>query len=364
MNRVAQIKKVSYVGIGANLLLVGFKAFVGLVSGSIAIILDAVNNLTDALTSGITILGVVLAGKKPDSRHPFGYGRIEYLTAVIISALVLFAGITSAVESAKRIANPEPADYTWVTIVVIVGAIIAKLFLGNYQKNQGKALDSDSLVATGTESRSDAALSASTLVAIAVSAIWGISIEGYVGVVISAIIIKAGVELMLGSLSIILGKRAQGDLAKDIKSEISAIDGVLGVYDLILHDYGPNAAIGTVHVEVDDNTLATQIHRITKRIQQAVYDKFHILLTVGIYARNNSNPEVLEMMKFVRGVALNQNGVTQVHGFFWENGYMSFDIVVNFDADVPAARNVITQAILERIPGTRIDISIDKNYTE
>lgn len=364
MNRSASIKKVSLISIGANVLLVIFKAAVGLISGSIAIILDAVNNLADALGSGIAILGVILAGKKPDSKHPFGYGRIEYLSAVVISAIVLFAGISSIIESVKSIFNPEPASYNWVTILIVVSAIFAKILLGGYVKKQGKKLESESLVASGTEAIGDAALSASTLLAIAASAIWGISIEGYVGAVISLMIVKAGAELMLSSLSNILGKRTQGELASEIKSEIAAVDGVLGVYDLILHDYGPDSAMGSVHVEVSDSASATDIHKIIRHIQLAVAKRFHIILTVGIYAANTTDPEVVQMKEHVKACALQQKGVTGFHAFFMEGNCISFDLVVDFNCNIPAACEAIKAAVLEQLPSAEVLINIDKNYTD
>lgn len=364
MNRTAQIKKVSIIGIIANVILAAFKAAVGLISGSIAIILDAVNNLTDALSSGITILGVVLAGKKPDGKHPFGYGRVEYLSSVIISALVLFAGISAAIEAVKRIISPAAPDYSLVTVMVLVGAVAGKIILGQYVKAKGKALGSDALVASGAEAIGDAAISASTLVAIAVAFIWHIDIEGYVAAIISAFIIKAGVELLLSSLSDILGKRAQGELAAEIKAEIAKVDGVLGVYDLVLHDYGPNSAMGSVHVEVDDSSSAVDIHRITNQIQRSIAKRFHIILTVGIYASNNSNAQAVELREYVRSIALAQKGVLGLHGFFWQDGIVSFDIVVDFGCDTAAATTALRGAILERLSDAQVTINIDKNYTE
>lgn len=363
MSRSAEIKKTSYVGIGANVLLAAFKAAVGMAAGSIAIILDAVNNVTDALSSGITILGVTLGGRKPDAKHPFGYGRIEYLCAIVISALVLFAGISSVVEAAKSIADPQPAQYSVATVVIIVTAVAAKIVLGLYVKKKGTSLDSDALVASGTEALGDAALSASTLLAVIASALWGISIEGYIGVVISAIIIKAGVELMLASLSHVIGKRAQGQIAADIKKEIMTVDGVLGAYDLVLHDYGPSSAMGTVHIEVADDTPAPMIHKLTKRVQKAVFKRFNIVLTVGIYAVNNTDPAVLEMKSLVNDAALAIPGVHQMHGFVMDGNEIGFDIVVDFDCDTAQAKEQLTKNIHSRIPDARVYITIDKNYS-
>ena len=205
--REKTIVRTSIVGIVTNVLLVGFKAFVGLMSNSIAIILDAVNNLSDALSSVVTIIGAKLGAKQPDKKHPLGYGRIEYLSSMIVAALVLYAGITSLVESIKKIIHPEAADYSTVTLVIISVAIAVKLILGLYVKKQGKKVNSGALVASGSDALFDAILSASVLASAIVYLIWGISLEAYVGVIIAGFIVKAGVEMMIETLNDIIGKR-------------------------------------------------------------------------------------------------------------------------------------------------------------
>ena len=194
--REHEIIKTSVIGIVANLVLVGFKAAVGLVSNSIAIVLDAVNNLSDALSSIITIVGTKLAGKPADRKHPYGYGRIEHVTAFIVSAIVLYAGITALAESVKKIIEPEPTNYSAVTIIVLVVAIIVKLGLGMFVKAQGRKVKSDALVASGVDALNDVLLSVSVLASAVIHMIWGVSLETYVGILVSAMIIKTGVELI------------------------------------------------------------------------------------------------------------------------------------------------------------------------
>ncbi|MCQ2185627.1 MAG: cation diffusion facilitator family transporter [Bacteroidales bacterium] len=364
MDRSAQIKKVSLVGIGTNLVLSAFKAFVGAVSGSIAIILDAVNNLTDALSSGITLLGAILSDRKPDKNHPFGYGRVEYLSSMLVAVVVLVAGISSIVEAAQKIADPQQAHYSWVAVTIIVVALVVKILLGLYVRREGSKISSEALKASGSEALADAALSASTLVAVVLTTFWGISIEGYIGLVISALIIKAGVDLMLGTLSHIVGKRAQGQLASDIKAEIKSVKGVLGVYDLVLHDYGPGKAMGSVHVELPDDMDAVQIHKISKKIQAHVMRRYNAMLTVGIYASNNTDPQVLQAREFVSAAALSLDGVSQVHGFLLDEQIMAFDIVVEFGHDPLALKEELEAKVSARYPDKKIYITIDKNYTE
>ena len=211
-NREKTIVKTSIIGIITNILLVGFKMFVGLMSNSIAVILDAVNNLSDALSSVVTIIGAKLGAKKPDKKHPLGYGRIEYLSSMIVAALVLYAGITSLVESIKKIINPEKADYGVASIVIISVAIVVKLLLGLYVRRQGKKVNSGALTASGSDALFDAVLSTSVLASAIIYLISGVSLEAYVGVIISGFIIKAGIEMMIETLNDIIGKREDAEM--------------------------------------------------------------------------------------------------------------------------------------------------------
>ena len=271
------IIKTSIIGIIANVFLVIFKALIGFLSNSIAIILDAVNNLSDAMSSIITIIGTKLASKAPDKKHPLGHGRIEYLSAMIIAALVLYAGITSAIESINKIINPEKAEYTVVTIIIISAAVVVKLILGIYVKKQGKKVNSGALVASGTDALFDAVISISVLASAIVFITTGISLEAYVGVIISLVIIKSGIDMMKDTLSEILGKRVDRQIMQDIKATICEEEEVFGAYDLILHDYGPDKYVASVHVEISDTLTARQIDVLARSIANRVYQKLCIL---------------------------------------------------------------------------------------
>ena len=196
MNRNSQIIRTSWIGIVANVFLAGFKAAVGLLANSVAIVMDAVNNLSDALSSVITIVGTKLSQRPADRKHPFGHGRIEYFSAIIIAVIVLSAGVTSLLESAKKILNPTQPEYTHTTLIVIAVAIIVKLVLGRYVKNKGVQLNSDALIASGSDALFDAIITLTTLVSAGVMLLWGISLDGILGVLISIVIIKAGIEML------------------------------------------------------------------------------------------------------------------------------------------------------------------------
>ena len=295
-DREKVIVRTSIIGIVANVALAAFKAAVGLLANSIAVVLDAVNNLTDALSSVITILGAKLANRKPDRDHPLGHGRYEYLSAMVIAAIVLYAGITALIESVKKIIEPEVADYSVQALVIIASAVVVKLVLGRYVQSKGKQVNSGSLIASGKDALFDAALSASVLLAAVVFTFTGISLEAYVGVVISAVIIKAGVEMFTETLDDILGHRPDSELSRGIKRTICTDPAVLGAYDLLIDDYGPNLTVAAVHVEVPDTTTAAEIDAMTRRLQQAVIEEHGVVLaTVGIYSRNTSDDVVTEM---------------------------------------------------------------------
>lgn len=363
-SRNSRITRVSVVGIAANLLIAGFKMIVGLLANSVAVILDAVNNLSDAMSSGITIIGVKLAGRKPDRKHPFGYGRIEYFSAIIISGIIFAAGVSSLVESVKAIFNPVESDYSMVSLIIIVVAILSKIVLGRYFQSRGKTLNSDALVASGVEAMYDAILSASTLLAAGVSMIWGVSIDGYVGAVISAFIIKTGLEMLLDPLGKVVGTRLQGDLSSAIKHRISTVPGVIGVYDLVLHDYGPSTALGSVHIEVSDSMTVAQVHKVCRKVANLVFTEFKAVVTVGIYASNTSNSEVVAMRDAIRALALSNNGVKQIHGFYADDEEITFDIVIKFSEDAAQICKTLEEQVRQLYPGPEVRIVVDTDYSD
>ena len=361
------IVRTSLIGILTNVLLAGVKATVGLFASSIAVVLDAVNNLSDALSSVITIVGAKLAGKRPDKKHPLGYGRIEYLSAMMVAALVLYAGITALVESIKKIIAPEPADYSVLSLVLIGVAIVVKVILGRFVSAQGKKADSAALVASGKDALFDAILSSSVLASAIVCLVWGVSLEAYVGVVIAGFIIKAGVEMMLETVNNILGKRTDPELAKEVKSLIIAEDGVRGAYDLLINNYGPGKNYASVHIEVPDTTTAAEIDRMTRRMQARIYQETGIVLTgVSVYSYNTGNDEAAHIRDAVRKIALDQEGVLQFHGFYLneETKDMRFDVVLAFDVDASAILDHIRSEILASYPNYHVLIAPDVDLTE
>lgn len=364
-NRI--IIKTSIIGIIANVLLAAFKAAVGLAANSIAIILDAVNNLSDALSSLITIVGTKLAGKRPDKKHPFGYGRIEYISAMLVSAIILYAGITAAVESVKKIIHPEAADYSTLTFVIVGVAVVVKLILGTYVKKQGKKANSGALEASGADALFDAVLSLSVLASAVLFITTGISVEAWVGAVISVIIIKAGIEMMLETLNHILGNRADKDTILKVKGLIAEEPEVRGAYDVALHNYGPDRDYAAAHIEVPDTMTVEKLDEITRSIQKRVYRETGIMLQgLSVYSYNTNSDEAAAMRDRVNEIVTSNEWAIQTHGFYvdLENKEMRFDTVLSFDIHVDEALKTIRHQVHEVYPEYDVVISPDINMSE
>lgn len=364
MNREKTIIRTSVIGIILNIVLVVVKMVIGLITNSIAIILDAINNLSDALSSVITIIGTKLAGKAPDRKHPYGYGRIEYITSVIISFLVLFAGVTSAKESVVKIVKPEAAEYSYVSLLIIAIAVFVKFFMGQYMKGIGKKVDSGALIASGEDAKMDSVMSLATLLCAVVALVWGLSLEGWVGTLISIMIIKAGYEMLMESLNSIIGTRAEKELIMELKEKIKSHEGVHGAYDVVLHNYGPEKLIGSVHIEVDDDASAQDIHRISRGIIEDVYHSMGIILTVGIYATNMTDPKSREIQTKMKEIIQKYPDVLQLHGFYLDGKKVICDLVIDFSPQILAIRDAVIKESKEIFPEYDFSISIDTNFSD
>ncbi len=367
MDRSFQIIRTSWIGIITNVLLASFKAFVGILSSSVAIVMDAVNNLSDALSSVITIVGTKLSQRPADRKHPFGFGRVEYFSAIIIAVIVLSAGITSLIESVKKIFDPTEPSYTTTTLIVIVVAIVAKLVLGQYVKKKGKQLKSDALIASGSDALFDAIITLATLVSAGIMMLWGVSLDGILGALISIVIIKAGIEMLASPVNELLGTSISAELTNQIKKEVSNFEGVHGVYDLILHNYGPDVKIGSLHINVYDTMSAYEIHGLTRNITTYMYEKHGIVMTVGVYAVATGTNRRAELQSKVMQAIATHEEIVQVHGFYYfeKDNMISVDVVPDISIhDDDALVSQLTNEIQPLVPGTKIVIVVDHNYSE
>lgn len=367
-SRDKTIVKTSVIGILANVFLAVFKAIVGTLSHSVAIVMDAVNNLSDAASSVITIVGTKLAGREADKKHPFGYGRIEYLSAMIISVIVLYAGVSSLEESIKKIIHPETPDYGAVALIIIAVAVVVKIVLGRFVKSTGERVNSDSLVASGSDATLDAIISASTLAAAGIYIATGVSLEAYLGAIIAVVIIKSGIDMLRDTLSEILGERADATLARNIKRTVCNFDDVYGAYDLVMNNYGPDTYNASIHIEVPDTCTANDLDKLIREIQVKVYQEYNVILTaIGVYAMNTKDDEAADIEKRVRKIVMNEPYITQMHGFYYyeAENMIRFDIVVSFDApDRVAAYKQAVDDVQAAFPDAQIVSTMDTDYAE
>ena len=353
MNREKVIVRTSVLGILANLFLAGFKAAVGLLSNSIAVVLDAVNNLSDALSSVITIIGTKLAGKKPDKQHPYGHGRSEYITATIIAVIVLYAGVTALIESVKKIFAPETPDYGVSSLIIIGAAVLVKVALSVYVKKTGQAVKSDALAASGQDAMNDAVISAATL-------------EAWLGAIISLFILKAGLDMLRQTFSRIIGERVDSELALAVKKTVSAFPEVNGAYDLILHSYGPDLLMGSIHIEVPDTMTAAELDQLERDITDKVAEDHGVILTgISIYSVNTADDRIARAREDIRRRVMSHDHVLQLHGFHMHDTEIRFDVVIGFDApDRRALFEQICEEIRGAYPNYQVYITMDSDISD
>ena len=366
-DRSKKIVQTSLVGIFANLGLVVIKTIVGIVAMSVAIIMDAINNLSDALSSVITIVGTKLAQKKPDEKHPYGHGRVEYLTSLIISVIILIAGSAAIVESVIAIIDNNLPQFEIWSVILIAIAILVKIAISFFFRHRGKKLNSEALKGSGIDALFDAFLSLGTLIAIIVALVWQVNIEGYIGIIIGLFMIKSGIDVLRGSLSSIIGERTSKETSEAIKKLVCSNHEVKGAYDLIVNNYGPDRGIGSIHIEVDDNLTAKEIHPLTRKIAAQVYNEFGIIMTIGIYASNSSNAEIVKIRDAIKKEVLSHPTIKQMHGFYvdQEAKTISFDVIVDFkDKDSSKTVKEIHDDLVEQFPDYTFYIVEDKDFTD
>ena len=366
--RIKIIFKTSIIGIIANFILAIFKVVVGFLSGSIAIILDAVNNLSDTLSSIVTIAGVKFANRAPDKNHPLGHSRFEYLGAAIIATVISYIGFTAIFESIGKIINPNEVNYTFITFLVVSVSVIIKILLGCYYKKIAKQVDSDSLKNSGFDAMMDALISAATIVAGLIYVIWGISIEAYLATLISVFIIYSGFRMLRESFSVILGERVDSDLSRRIKQAICEIDGVYGAYDLLIHDYGTGRSYASVNIDVLDTLSVVEVDDISREVRRLVGQRFRIYVSsVGIFPINTKDKHTVEVRNNIKAMMLMNDHIRQIHGFRIDEKAkeITFDVVIDFSVkDQNALRRRIIKELKRVYPDYHFVISIDLDFSD
>ena len=367
-SREKTIVRTGIIGIVANVLLASFKALVGVAVHSTAMVLDAVNNFSDVLSSLVTIIGTKIASRKPDKKHPLGHGRVEYLAQMIIAALILYAGITALWESVKKIITPVDPEHSAISLALISVAIVVKIFLGLYVKKQVKKAKSELLISSGTDALFDAILSTAVLISAIFLLIFKFNIEAYVSVIIAIFILKAGIEIIVEAVDDMLGHRVEVEYTKKVKESVLTFDEVFGAYDIVLHNYGPDRYLGSVHIEIDDRMTADKIDSLTRNITQKVYEDTGIILTaVGIYSNNSSNERLMKMRKDITELVVDHKHILQLHGFYVdeEKKRITFDVVVDFDEqDREGLMKHIIGDVKNALPEYEVVVAMDSDISD
>ena len=367
-SRGKDIIKASVVGILVNLALSVTKMIVGSFSHSIAIILDGVNNMSDMLSSAITIVGIAVAGKEPDREHPMGHGRIEYLSALMISTIIICAGVMALFESVKKIMKPVVPKYSVAGLSVIGATIVVKIVLGLYVRKTGKRLNSASLIGSGTDAMFDAVIASATMAAGILFLVRGLRIEAWLGSIIAIFIMRVGYRMMRETVSEILGERVDSSLSHKIKNAVYCFPGVIEVSDLILHSYGPDNLIGSVSISVPEDYTASRIDGLTRSIRHEIFGRFGVMLSgVSIYAVNMSDEEMIKTREEITKIVMNHDYVVQMHGFYADtkNKRIYFDLVVDFDApDRKAVFDHVEKEIKQDYPGYKVIMDRDIDVSD
>ena len=362
------IIRTSIVGIVGNFFLAAFKAFVGILTNSIAIILDAVNNFSDMLSAIVTIVGILLANKAPDRRHPMGHGRYEYLSTAVIAIIIIYIGITAIKESIDKIINPEDVTYNALSIAIVAVAVIVKIFIGLYFRKTAKKVDSDSLKASGTDALFDSIISFATIISAVIYLTTGFKTEAYLATIISVLIIRSGLMMLREIFSVIAGERVSPELSKNIKKSVREVPGVKGAFDLMIHDYGTQMIFCSLNIEVEESLTAREIDDISREVRRKVFYGYHIYISsVGIYSINTESEEINKMYRRVKELLSHYDHVIQMHGFHVDEKKreISFDVVLSFDVKNRRAYYLaIKRHLRKTFPKYSINIALDSDYSD
>lgn len=322
------------VGIAVNVILCLLKFFVGSLTGSIAITADAVNNLSDAGSSAVTVFGFKMAGKPADRDHPFGHGRIEYITAMIVSFIILFMGIELAIQSVEKIRSPENVQFSLIGAVIIAVSILGKLWLAFFNKSLGRKIHSPAMTAVVADSISDIAATSITLIALILSNFFpNLHVDGWLGIVVACFVLKAGLDIFRDTLSTLIGKSPSKELVEALKKKILSYDHVSGIHDLIVHSYGPGRDFATVHVEMPSDLNVMVGHNIIDDIENDVKKEMGIDLTIHYDPIEVNNERVTELKEITENVVRKVNPELSIHDFRIVDGPMHTNLI--FDVVIP-----------------------------
>ena len=363
--RTGIINRTAILGIVVNVLIAGVKIAAGLLASSVAIVSEGVNNAADALTSVLTMVGTRLAGRHPDAKHPFGYGRIEYLTGLVVAVVIIVSGVQMLIESVKLIFRPEELSISYVSLAIVAVSAVVKFFLGLYTIARGRVAQSDALVGVGLECRGDSYISIITIGVAVVFLLTGVSLDAYAGVVMSAIILKAGVEVLLKIVSELIGRPGEKELATKIYQLVRATPGVVGAADMMLHNYGPNAWSGSVNVEIDHAKSVGEVYAMLHELQLGIMHEEHVTMVFGVYAVDDDHVESRRIRRTILEYVKAHEHVKSFHAVYLEPGTnrLYCDLVVDYElADWGVLRADFLDYMKAKVPGRDVVLTVETEF--
>ena len=351
--RDAYGKLAGIVGILSNSLLCVMKMLIGFLSGSIAIVADAVNNLADASSSLITLVGFKLASMPEDDEHPYGHARMEYLAGMAVSVMIIIVGVELGKSSIEKILHPSPLEFSWTVVIVLLLAIAIKVWQSLFNISAGKKINSLALIATGTDSRNDVISTSVVLAGVLMGHFLNVQIDGYLGLAVALFILWSGISLVKETVSPLLGEAPDPDLVNNIEKQAMSFDGVLGIHDLVVHNYGPGKIFASVHIEVDSDVDVMLSHDLVDNIEKQISHDLHLLLTAHMDPVNTHDPNREPLSNIIKEAISEIPGVLSFHDLRIVPGSthtnVIFDVVVS--SECKESPEKIRQILQERISG-------------
>ena len=351
--RDAYGKLAGIVGILSNSLLCVMKMLIGFLSGSIAIVADAVNNLADASSSLITLVGFKLASMPEDDEHPYGHARMEYLAGMAVSVMIIIVGVELGKSSIEKILHPSPLEFSWTVVIVLLLAIAIKVWQSLFNISAGKKINSLALIATGTDSRNDVISTSVVLAGVLMGHFLNVQIDGYLGLAVALFILWSGISLVKETVSPLLGEAPDPDLVNNIEKQTMNFDGVLGIHDLVVHNYGPGKIFASVHIEVDSDVDVMLSHDLVDNIEKQISHDLHLLLTAHMDPVNTHDPNREPLSNIIKEAISEIPGVLSFHDLRIVPGSthtnVIFDVVVS--SECKESPEKIKQILQERISG-------------
>ena len=363
-SREGVVSATSILSVIVNLFVALMKVVVGLLASSIAIVSEGVNNATDALSSILTLVGTKLAAKAPDAKHPFGYGRIEYLTNMVIASFILVGGAEMMLNSIKLIFNPEKLNVSYVSLAVVAISAIIKYFLGVYTIKTGKRVGSQSLEAVGVDCRNDSFVSVVTIISSLVYLLGNISIDAYAGLFTSYLIVKAGYDIMKDTVAELLGQPADEELVKELYKEIRGTEGIINAVDMVLHNYGPDAYTGSCNVELDHKSSVGDVYEFLRPLQIRLLEKYHVAMVFGIYAVDNDSADSKKLRKEIADFVRNNEHIKSYHAIYSDKRINTIycDLVIDYEVDREAITRQFEAYLKSIYPDKIIQVNIDTEF--